>query len=204
MINSNTLSLDAIDLSAIDIVGIDEVGYGAWAGPLYVCALQFTKIPDFKAVDSKSINHLKRLELYEKIKLNARWQIGIGHIDEINTYGLAYAYKKAIQRAVLPFQNEKLIIDGRKPKWLDCLAIVKGDAKVPSISAASIVAKVERDLLMNELAKECPEYAWANNKGYGTSEHIQSLQKHGFSKHHRTSYNIEKYLSKNEQVNFDV
>jgi len=154
-----------------------------------------------KLVDSKSISHKKRLELYDIIKGVATWQIGIGLVGEINEFGLAYAYRKAIERAIEPFLNCRLIIDGRKPKWLDqhglnCMAVIKGDSKVPAISAASIVAKIERDALMEQLAKQHPEYLFQENKGYGTSAHILAIREHGFCTQHRTSYDLKKYAQK--------
>lgn len=192
------------DFTSLDIVGIDEVGYGCWAGPVYVCALQLNKLHEeigCKFVDSKSINHKKRVEFYNIIKQVATWQIGIGLVEEINEFGLAYAYRKAIERAIEPFLKCRLIIDGRKPKWLDerglnCVAIVKGDCKVPAISAASIVAKVERDAIMVQLAKQHPEYLFEENKGYGTSAHIAAIREHGFCIQHRTSYDLKKYTQK--------
>ena len=122
-------------------------------------------------------------------------------LEEINQFGLAYAYRKAIERAIEPylFDNQLLVLDGRLPKWmekLNCTAIIKGDSKVPAISAASIIAKVERDALMDKLALEHPAYLFEKNKGYGTADHIGALAAHGFCAQHRTSYNLGKYLTK--------
>lgn len=179
------------------IVGIDEVGYGCWAGPVFVCALQFKQIElqiKHKFADSKSISEKKRNELYEVIQKVANWKIGIGSVEEINEYGLGWAYRKAIERAIEPFHGNQLVIDGRKPGWLDCVAVVKGDQKINAISAASIAAKVERDNLMNQLDSKLPLYGWAKNKGYGTKIHQDALKAHGLSKYHRKSYDLAKWL----------
>ena len=180
-----------------DIVGIDEVGYGCWAGPVYVCALRLIKPSSHRFFDSKSISHAKRIELSAIIAQVAVWQIGVGSVEEINQRGLAYAYRKAIERAIEPFETQRLVIDGRRPSWmsyLNCTAVIKGDEKIQAISAASIIAKVERDRLMSELAKVHPQYGFERNKGYGTAEHIAALGEHGFCGQHRTSYDLEKYL----------
>lgn len=179
------------------IIGIDEVGYGCWAGPVFVCALEFKSLEfqkKYKFADSKSISEKKRNEFYDLIKEIANWKMGIGSIEEINSHGLAWAYRKAIERAIEPFSGKQLVIDGIKPNWLDCAAMIKGDQKINAISAASIVAKVERDKLMNELSKEFPIYGWAKNKGYGTKIHQDALKEHGLSKYHRKSYDLAKWL----------
>lgn len=189
---------EIIDLALKEnAVGIDEVGYGCWAGPVFVCALQFFPGIDNSAIklyDSKSISAKRREQLYEEIKKIARWKIGVGTVEEINEFGLAYAYKNAILRAVEPFVGCDLFMDGRKPSFLNCHALVKGDAKIRVISAASIVAKVERDALMNELHQEFPQYKWDANKGYGTQDQIQAIKIHKLCKWHRSSYNLGKYL----------
>jgi|GEM_PF-678919 len=187
---------EIIDLSSnLTSVGIDEVGYGCWAGPVFVCALQFLRPPEPIFRDSKSISAKKRQELYEKIKEISRWKIGIGMIEEINEFGLGYAYKSAILRAVEPFLGQgTFFMDGRKPSFLDCYALVKGDQKIQAISAASIVAKVERDALMDQLNLEFPMYKWDSNKGYGTADHIKAIREHGLCRWHRKSYNLDKYL----------
>ena len=174
-------------------IGIDEVGYGCWAGPVMACALYFPQETKHEFFDSKSLTPKKRLILFEILKEVAIWNIGIGSVEEINEFGLAYAHKMAILRAKGDFVGD-VWIDGCKPKYLECTAIIKGDQKIKEISAASIVAKVIRDELMNELDKQFPKYGFAKHKGYGTKQHINALQEHGFCEIHRTCYRLIKYL----------
>ena len=174
-------------------IGIDEVGYGCWAGPVYVCALYFKEKVETQFFDSKVLSEKKRLELFEILKNIAHWRLGIGSVEEINLKGLAYAHKMAVLRSLEGLSGE-IFIDGRKPKYLECTAIIKGDQKIQEIAAASIVAKVSRDALMQEFGKMWPEYGFAQNKGYGTKQHINALKEFGFSSIHRTSYNLDKYL----------
>lgn len=186
----------------IEYIGIDEVGYGSWAGPLFICALKFKEKPLLQFYDSKAISEKKRNELFLTLKEIAIWNIGSASVEEINNLGLAAAYKKALLSAVSFFDNvnsEFLLIDGRKPKYLNCRSIIKGDQKVQVISAASIVAKVLRDSLMNDLYKnldlEGDVYNWFKNKGYGTKKHIEAIKKYGLSSLHR-NYNLQKHFEK--------
>lgn len=175
------------------LVGIDEVGYGCWAGPLFICSLKFLEAPSFELFDSKKISEKKREELFPFIEEISEYRIGIASVDEINKLGLRLAYKRALFRAIECMEGD-LVIDGRKPSYLDCSAVIKGDSLIKEISAASIIAKVFRDREMKRLALEYPEYGFDANKGYGTKKHIQALKDHGFCAIHRTVYNIHKYL----------
>lgn len=177
------------------IIGIDEVGYGCWAGPLVICALKFNEELNFPVFDSKAISAKKREEIYEKLKNIASWHIEFGAVDDINQFGLAAAYKNTLLKCAAKFEKDgEIFLDGRKPKYLECTAIVKGDQKIPEISAASIVAKVIRDNLMIELDSKYEKYNFKNNKGYGTKDHIDALKNYGFCEIHRTCYNLGKYL----------
>ena len=176
------------------MVGVDEVGYGSWAGPLYICALEFTSAPDFELKDSKKLSEKKRLACFEKIKECAVWNIGIVSAELISEKGLAFAYKVAMMEAVEPFvkAGKKLVLDGRKPKWLECEAIVGADNIVSEVSAASIVAKCERDAFMKEQHLKYPCYNWLKNKGYGTKEHVAAIRAFGPCVMHR--FNIKFFI----------
>lgn len=178
-----------------DIVGVDEVGYGCCAGPVFVCALRFLKKTDFIFSDSKLLSPKQRNFAFEILKDVADYSIGIGSIEEINELGLARALRLAIERAITKFSGLAIFIDGRKPAWLNCHAIVKGDQKVQQIAAASIVAKCSRDAFMLELASKFPSYGWDVNKGYSTKKHIDAITLHGLTKWHRIKYkNLAKFL----------
>mgnify|MGYP005852169929 CR=1 FL=1 len=179
---------------SLSTVGIDEVGYGCWAGPLFICAAKFKTFPDFELNDSKKLNETKRKELYSKLIKITNYNIGIASISQINENGLAKAYKIALQKAIEPFKNKEFAMDGKTRKDINASFYIKGDSKISIIAAASIIAKVERDNLMERLHQEFPEYFFNKNKGYGTKKHIEALKKHGFCKEHRTCYNLSKYL----------
>lgn len=175
------------------ICGVDEVGRGPLLGPVVAAAVvlpvgYFNK--DIK--DSKKLTEKKREELYDIIVENAI-SIGVGIvyedvIDKINIYeATKVAMKEAIKN--LSVKPEHVLIDAMK---LDIdipnTPIIKGDAKSESIAAASIIAKVTRDRMIDEISNEFPMYDLKNNKGYGTKNHIEALKKYGPCKYHRTTY----------------
>lgn len=175
------------------IVGIDEVGRGPLAGPVVAAAVILPE--DFQLLgvnDSKKLSAKKRAELYDEIQ-NQAISIGIGmvehtKIDEINIY---QASKLAMGIALedLCFTPDYLLIDAMK---LDVdipqESIIKGDARSISIAAASIVAKVIRDRLMEDYAKIYPGYGFENNAGYGTKEHLLGLEQQGICTIHRKTF----------------
>lgn len=176
------------------LCGIDEVGRGPLAGPVVACAVILP--PDHKLLylnDSKKLTAKKREELYEVIKKEAV-SLGIGmaspaRIDEINILQATY---EAMRQAVgkLSVQPQLLLNDAVTIPRIEIpqIPIIKGDAKSASIAAASIVAKVTRDRLMEEYDKTMPEYGFASNKGYGSQAHIEALKKFGPSPIHRKSF----------------
>ncbi|MEH6940472.1 ribonuclease HII [Bacillus sp. JJ722] len=175
------------------IAGVDEVGRGPLAGPVVAAAVILPR--EFQLLgldDSKKINESKRNQFYDQIKQDAV-AVGIGvmdHdvIDEINIYE---ATKRAMQEAInnLMIQPNYLLIDAMKlPVSLPQESIVKGDARSVSISAASIIAKVTRDQLMNEYDLLYPEFGFKNNMGYGTKEHLEALIQCGPTPWHRKSF----------------
>jgi ribonuclease HII len=175
------------------IVGIDEVGRGCWAGPLVVGAVVLgSTIPGLK--DSKKLSKTKREQLTLIIEKEAT-SIGIGwvsasRIDEIGlTSAMTEAIEQALKQIIAPY--DRIIIDGNinyLPDNPKALTLINADDLEPSVSAASIVAKVKRDKYMQELSKSIPEYGFEKHVGYGTKLHIDKLKIHGISQYHRKSF----------------
>ncbi len=176
------------------VCGIDEVGRGPLAGPVVAGAVILPKNCGILYInDSKQLSAAKREELYDVIMEQAVavgiGMVGPGRIDEINILQATYeAMRKAISKlSVKPdiLLNDAVTIPGVDVRQVP---IIKGDAKSISIGAASIVAKVTRDRLMEEYDKVFPEYGFASNKGYGSAEHIAALKKYGPTPIHRASF----------------
>lgn len=176
------------------IAGIDEVGRGPLAGPVTAAAV----ILDPQAIpaglnDSKKLSEKKRAALAAEIHATAQVAIVDVSVEEIDQLNILHAAMAAMQRAILalPTAPDLALIDGnRLPPDLPCAAeaVVKGDARVASIAAASIVAKTWRDRLMVDLAQQHPGYGWEQNAGYGTKMHLEALQNLGPTPHHRRSF----------------
>ena len=176
------------------LCGIDEVGRGPLAGPVVACAVILPKDCDILWLnDSKKLTAKKREELYDVI-LEGAVSVGIGmaspeRIDEINILQATYeAMRQAVSR--LSVQPQLLLNDAVTIPEIQIpqVPIIKGDAKSVSIAAASIVAKVTRDRMMEEYDKVLPEYGFASNKGYGSAAHIEALRKYGPSPIHRKTF----------------
>ena len=175
------------------IAGVDEVGRGPLIGPVVACACILPVNFYHKDIkDSKKLSEKKREEMYKIIKENAL-AIGLGIvsekvIDEINIYeATKIAMKEAIEN--LNITPEHVLIDAMKLELnIPSTSIIKGDAKSESIAAASIIAKVTRDHMLDEMDKEYPMYDLKNNKGYGTKKHLEALHTYGPCKYHRVSY----------------
>lgn len=176
------------------IVGIDEVGRGAWAGPLVVgaVALGGSEIPGL--TDSKKLSAKRRSEFASLIRKRAKG-IGLGWVsaENIDKYGLSHALKIAAKLALeeIKVEYDEIIIDGTLKLIEDdrVTTMKQADLLVPTVSAASIVAKVARDYYMREVAhKELPNYMFDKHVGYGTAAHLAALKTHGTSKLHRLSF----------------
>ena len=185
------------------IAGVDEAGRGPWVGPVVAgCVVFVNRDVDAKLLenlnDSKKLSKKKREMLFDLLHVEAEKGnilIGIGEasakeIDEINILNASFlAMKRAIDKANV--KPNMVLIDGnREPKDFDykTKAVIKGDAKSYSISGASILAKVYRDRLMEDMAKKYPYYGFEKNAGYGTKAHIEGLEKYGITPEHRKSY----------------
>lgn len=171
--------------------GVDEAGRGPLAGPVVAAAVILDDTRRIRGLaDSKVLTALARERLYDTIREKSLCcAVGEASVQEIDTLNIFHATMLAMRRAVegLRLKPAKVLVDGNRLPTLDVLAeaIVGGDAKVKSISAASIVAKVTRDRMLQRLHDEFPQYGFAAHKGYGTPEHLQALRTHGPCVHHR-------------------
>ena len=175
------------------IAGVDEVGRGCLAGPVVSAAVILKNGIDLKHIkDSKKINFSNRLKIANYIKKNSCYAIGTASVDEIFKFNILKSSLLSMKRAVekLSKKPDLILIDGNfSPEGLkNCKTIINGDEKVKCISAASIVAKTYRDLLMIKLSEKFNNYAWERNFGYGTKEHLSSLKKFGITSHHRKGF----------------
>ncbi|MGB4788787.1 MAG: ribonuclease HII [Lentibacter algarum] len=184
----------AMDRGFARIAGVDEVGRGPLAGPVTACAvvLDMSRIPE-GLNDSKKLSAKRRESLAEAILACAEVSVASASVEEIDELNILRASHLAMERAVagLLTPPDHCLIDGNLiPKGLtvSAEAIVKGDSKSVSISAASIVAKIRRDYVMSALAQQYPGYGWETNAGYPSKSHRLALQNLGVTPHHRRSF----------------
>jgi ribonuclease HII len=176
------------------VAGVDEAGRGPLAGPVFAAAVILDDLLPIKGLaDSKKLTPKKREHLYEIIKAQALcFCVATASVEEIDQLNILQATLLAMQRAVkgLRLKPSKVLVDGNRLPVLDIRAeaIVKGDSTVPSISAASILAKVERDRWCVEVDAQFPNYGFLTHKGYGTQMHLRALQEHGPCVLHRLSF----------------
>ena len=176
------------------VAGVDEAGRGPLAGPVVAAAVILDADRPIDGLDdSKVLSAARRETLAAVIRIRARaWAIGLASVEEIDRLNILQATLLAMQRAVqgLAVAPRIALVDGNQAPSLPCRVqtVVRGDALVPAISAASILAKVERDALMTMLDAEYPQYGFAGHKGYPTAAHLAALVSHGVSPAHRRSF----------------
>lgn len=175
------------------VAGIDEAGRGPWAGPVVAAAVILNPHCTPAGLrDSKTLSENRRRDLASALWKTARIGVGVASVEEIDRLNILRATLLAMTRAAanLPSAPAVCIVDGSVKPRLPCpvYTVVKGDAKCLSIAAASIIAKVTRDRMMRELARDFPHYDWAANKGYGAPAHRHGLDAHGVTPHHRRSF----------------
>ena len=186
----SALDWDAPGLMA----GVDEAGRGPWAGPVFAAAVIVDDLHPIKGLaDSKKLSPKRRATLYDEIKAKALCCcVAQASVEEIDRLNILQATLLAMRRAVegLRLKPVKVWVDGNRLPVLDVRAeaIVQGDAKVPAISAASILAKVDRDRWCEDIDLQFPDYGFARHKGYGTADHLQALREHGPTPWHRRSF----------------
>ena len=175
------------------IAGVDEVGRGCLAGPVVSAAVILKDNLGLKNIkDSKKINFSNRIKISNYIKKNSYYSIGLASVKEIYNLNILQASLLSMKRAILklPKKPRLILIDGNfAPKGIQNFkTIIKGDEKIKCISAASIIAKTYRDLLMIKLSKKFKNYSWETNFGYGTKEHFFGIKKFGITSFHRKGF----------------
>ena len=175
------------------IAGVDEVGRGCLAGPVFAAAVILNNGIDTKDIkDSKKISFNKRIELCEYIKQNSIYALGSATVEEIDKLNILNASLLSMKRALskLRLKPTMAYIDGPFAPNLNMeyKTFIKGDEKITCIAAASIIAKVSRDLFMIKLSYKFPKYSWHKNFGYGTKDHLYGLKKYGITKYHRKKF----------------
>jgi len=173
--------------------GVDEVGRGCLAGPVFAAAVILNKNIDTKNIrDSKKLSFKERILISQYIKKNSIYALGISTVEEINKINILNASLLSMKRALSKLSTKPALayIDGPfAPKLnMKFKTFIRGDEKIKSIAAASIIAKVSRDLFMIKLSKKYPKYFWHKNFGYGTKDHLSGLKKYGITKYHRKKF----------------
>ena len=174
-----------------ELCGIDEAGRGCIAGPLVVAGVILLAPIDGLA-DSKILSEKRRDELFPIIKKHSKYKIIFCDNDMIDKHGLSYCLGYAIKGIKEFFSGHEILMDGNSTFGVsDITTMIKADAKVPQVSAASILAKVSRDSYMYSICDKFPRYSFAKHKGYGTALHVEEIKEHGYSEIHRKSFKIK-------------
>ena len=175
------------------LAGVDEAGCAPLAGPVVAAAVVLDRDKFPRGIDdSKKLDLETREAIYVRLTRVARFGVGMASVEEIDQINIYWARMLAMTRAVeaLGFEPAWVLVDGNAcPRWQrPSKAIVAGDSKCRSIAAASIIAKVTRDRLMADYARDYPGYGWETNRGYPTPEHLRALEQLGLTPHHRRSF----------------
>lgn len=176
-----------------EICGIDEAGRGCAAGNLTICGCVLSK-EIFGLKDSKKLTPKKREEIFKEICKNSKFLCVHFTSKEVDFYGLSKCLQKGLLIIKSHFENCDFIYDGNCDFKTKIPTLVKADAKIPSVSAASIIAKVSRDENMKLISKIYPQYEFDKNQGYLSKNHIEAIKKFGYTKFHRKTYKIKSLI----------
>lgn len=185
-----------------NLCGIDEAGRGPFAGPLVVAGVILKK--DIEELnDSKKLSEKKREKLFDIIVKNSFYHIVFKQAAHIDRYGLSYCLKTSIEEIMQNLSAKEYLMDGNTSFGINDLNfMIKADAKVKEVSAASILAKVSRDRYMYEISSNYPKYLFEKHKGYGTKTHIEAIKRYGFCQEHRRSFKIKQLQDPKEPTLF--
>jgi ribonuclease HII len=175
------------------IIGVDEAGRGCLAGPVFAAAIILDQDNFSKEInDSKKLSIIQRMKIFKELTKKCEYSIGIASVKEIEKFNILQSSLLAMNRALkkINIKNHIILIDGNfsPDKNKNIKTIVKGDQKCISIAAASIIAKVSRDLFMAKLSIKFPNYNWEKNCGYGTKKHLEAIKEFGITEHHRKTF----------------
>jgi len=174
-----------------NLCGIDEAGRGPFAGPLVVAGVILKKELQ-ELDDSKKLTEKKREKLFDIIKENSIYHIVFTSAKEIDELGLSICLKNSIKEIMKNIDAQQYLMDGNTAFGIANLQyLIKADAQIKEVSAASILAKVSRDRYMCEISSFYPQYSFEKHKGYGTKAHIEAIVAHGYSDIHRRSFKIK-------------
>lgn len=184
------------------LCGIDEAGRGPLAGPLVVAGV-ILKNNIKELNDSKKLTEKKREELFDKIIQNADYHIVFSSAQTIDKKGISACLKNSILEIMdrLKDKTTEFLMDGNTSFGITTLThMIKADAKIKEVSAASILAKVSRDRYMKDIASKYPNYDFEKHKGYGTKAHVEKIKKFGRSKEHRQTFRLKALGEENKGI----
>lgn len=178
-----------------NLCGIDEAGRGPFAGPLVVAGVILTNNIE-ELDDSKKLTEKKREKLFDIIRENSLYHIVFSSAKKIDEVGLSLCLQESIKEIMQNLEAQQYLMDGNTAFGIKNLHyLIKADAKIKEVSAASIIAKVSRDRYMCDIASSYPHYSFEKHKGYGTKAHIEAIATYGYSDLHRKSFKIKQLES---------
>ena len=178
-------------MADIPLCGIDEAGRGCIAGSLVIAGVVLTEVVE-GLTDSKQLSERRREALYPEIIAKSRHHIVTFSAAQVDKLGISKCLRQGLQTIQKHLEGCRYLFDGNSTFGVSGIeTMVKADAKIPEVSAASILAKVTRDRLIIEAAKHYPQYGFEKHKGYGTKAHIEAIVMHGRCEEHRHSFRIK-------------